>query len=80
MSMWSRLTGIFGSQRDDPSISPAADDDDDEFEGGLEPNTAALMDGAPPSGASGRAVPTGPSTGDPGAHGTDEGETENLPG
>ena len=53
---------------------------DPEHEGRLELNTAALMDGAPPAGVSGRTQPSGPTPDPRPPHGSGEGEIQNMPG
>jgi hypothetical protein len=53
---------------------------DPELEGNLDPNTAALMEGAPPAGASGRVQPAGPSPDPRPGKGPSEGDVQNLPG
>jgi hypothetical protein len=53
---------------------------DSELEGNLEPNTAALMEGAPPAGAGGRVQPAGTSPDPRPARGPAEGEIQNMPG
>ena len=53
---------------------------DPDFEGLLDPNTAALMEGAPPAGAGGRTQPSGSSPDPRPPRGPGEGEVQNLPG
>ena len=53
---------------------------DPEFDGNLDPNTAALMDGAPPAGAGGRTQPVGTSPDPRPSRGPAEGEVQNMPG
>ena len=62
------------------SPSPENTEADLENEGRLEPNTAALMDGAPPAGASGRVQPSGGSPDPRAAHGPSEDDTQHMPG
>ncbi len=62
-------------RRDDDGIEadPAVD-------GQLDPNTAALTEGAPPAGAGGRVQPVGSSPDPRPPRGVAEGEVQNLPG
>ena len=63
--------------------APAASDNtdfDEESEGVLEPNTAALTEGAPPAGSSGRVQPSGESPDPRPGRGISEGEVQNMPG
>jgi hypothetical protein len=53
---------------------------DADVEGCLEPNTAALSEGAPPAGADGRTQPSGTSPDPRPERGPSEGEVQNLPG
>ena len=53
---------------------------DPETEGRLDPNTAALMEGAPPAGADGRTQPVGETPDPRPARGPGEGEVQNLAG
>lgn len=53
---------------------------DSDLEGKLEPNTAALAEGAPPAGAGGRIQPVGRSPDPRPARGPAEGEIQNMPG
>jgi hypothetical protein len=53
---------------------------DPEVEGALDPNTAALTEGAPPAGADGRVQPAGDSPDPRPGRGPAEGEVQNLPG
>ena len=62
------------------SPSPENTEADEELEGRLDPNTAALMDGAPPAGASGRIQPSGGSPDPRTPHGPSEDDTQHMPG
>jgi hypothetical protein len=53
---------------------------DSSIEGRLDPNTAALMEGAPPAGTSGRTQPAGTSPDPRPPRGPAEGEVQNMPG
>ena len=53
---------------------------DSTLEGDLEPNTAALTEGAPPAGNGGRVQPSGTSPDPRPARGPAEGEIQNMPG
>jgi hypothetical protein len=53
---------------------------DEGVEGHLDPNTAALMEGAPPAGTGGRVQPSGTSPDPRPSRGPSEGEVQNLPG
>jgi hypothetical protein len=53
---------------------------DEGVEGHLDPNTAALSEGAPPAGADGRIQPSGESPDPRPPVGPSEGEVQNLPG
>jgi hypothetical protein len=63
---------------------PAEDPDNLEreqgVEGNLDPNTALLMEGAPPAGTSGRDQPVGGSPDPRPPRGPSEAEVRNLPG
>jgi hypothetical protein len=81
MSLKRRILGALG--RSSPARSvPRSDntDSDPEHEGLLEPNTAALAEGAPPAGASGRIQPAGESPDPRPPRGPGEGEVQNFPG
>jgi hypothetical protein len=76
---------VIGAVLKRPQRRPRAPDTDDveeapSFEGRLEPNTAALMEGAPPGGASGRVQPLRDSSDPEPPPGPSEGDVENLPG
>ncbi|MGY1712266.1 hypothetical protein ACI8AC_22425 [Geodermatophilus sp. SYSU D00758] len=65
--------------------APGARDDDGleadpAVEGRLDPNTAALTEGAPPAGADGRVQPSGTSPDPRPPRGPSEGDVQNLPG
>lgn len=53
---------------------------DQDIEGRIEPNTAALTEGAPSAGADGRKQPSGTSPDPRPQRGPSEGEIQNLPG
>ena len=81
MSVLRRLGAAFG-RRSKPEDVPVSDntESDAEHEGLLEPNTAALTEGAPPAGAGGRIQPSGGSPDPRPARGPSEGEVQNFPG
>lgn len=78
--------GLFGWRSHKSTGGPGAPSPentvaDEALEGHLEPNTAALMDGAPPAGASGRHQPSGSPPGykqEP--PGPSEDDTQHMPG
>lgn len=75
--LWSgRTGGAQGPGRPSPENTEA----DPRSEGLLEPNTAALMDGAPPAGVSGRAQPAGDPWSTGSLSGPTESDTRHLPG
>ena len=53
---------------------------DTSVDGQLDPNTAALTEGAPPAGAGGRVQPSGTSPDPRQPRGPSEGDVQNLPG
>lgn len=60
--------------------SPANTEAAPEHEGRLDPNTAALTEGAPPAGVSGRVSPEGEPPGGGTEPGHSETDTKHLPG
>ena len=62
-----------GQDVDSPEADTSAD-------GQLDPNTAALTEGAPPAGAGGRVQPSGTSPDPRQPRGPSEGDVQNLPG
>jgi hypothetical protein len=82
VSLLRRLTGPWLKRAKEGPGSQNTDnlEQDPELEGNLDPNTAALMEGAPPAGASGRIQPAGHSPDPRPGKGPSEGEIQNLPG
>jgi hypothetical protein len=82
----SRLRRLLGDRRTHGGTgAPGAQDvdsleSDTSVEGQLDPNTAALTEGAPPAGAGGRVQPSGTSPDPREPRGPSEGEVQNLPG
>lgn len=81
MSLKKRFLAAIG--RSTPAAAKPTSDNtesDPENEGLLDLNTAALMEGAPPAGASGRIQPAGTSPDPRPPRGSGEGEVQNMPG
>ena len=82
MSRARRLIDMFRRRTDGGPGAQNSDnlEPDSAVEGALDPNTAALTEGAPPAGVDGRVQPVGNSPDPRPARGPAEGEVQNLPG